>query len=79
LAIAGARRQVIQPAQVFERLDPRRGDHPPIADEGQPGQLEPVANDLDGRDERRRIGGVTGNTRIATGRPSGSVSSPYSI
>ena len=50
-------------------------DHRPApAGSGKPG-----ADDLDDVGERDRVGGVPGNTRTATGRPSGSVSTPYSI
>ena len=68
---------------VFGRLvqcgDAGAGDHAPVADHDHLGQGELVPHDLDDAGERGRVAGVAGSTRTATGRPSGSVSSPYSI
>ena len=47
-----------QPTEFAQRCDPRRGDHPAVADQGQLGQPEPVAHRGDGGGERGRVGGV---------------------
>jgi hypothetical protein len=61
--MAGARSAVSQPSPPSSRSASIRADvidHPPVADQHQPGQPEPVAHHLHDGAERGRAGGVAG-------------------
>jgi hypothetical protein len=76
VAIAGARSAVVE---FFHCVDARRGDHAAVADHHHPLEPEGGPQHLDGLDEGGGVAGVALEHTHRHGRPTGSVSSPYSI
>ena len=67
------------PAELPQGVDPGRGDHPPVAD--QTSRASPKRSRTTSTMVLNAVGSAVlpTKTRTATGRPAGSVSSPYSI